>query len=80
MSSYKELIVWQKSYQLTLEVYAATKKFPKEELFGLVSQIRRAAVSINSNLAKGFSRDTLKDKCNFYFISLASLTELQNQS
>lgn len=60
-------------------VYKITRNFPKDEQFGLTIQIRRAAVSITSNLAEGFSRGTYKDKLQFYCISLGSLTELQNQ-
>ncbi|MDA3840442.1 MAG: four helix bundle protein [Patescibacteria group bacterium] len=69
----------EKSHELVLEIYKITKTFPKEELFGLTSQIRRAAVSITSNIAEGFSRNSYKDKLKFYYISQGSLTELQNQ-
>jgi len=62
-----------------LSVYKATKSFPKEEMFCLTSQIRRAVISISSNIAEGFSRNSVKDKCKFYTIALGSLTELQNQ-
>lgn len=61
-------------------VYGKTKQFPKDEIFGLTSQMRRCAVSITSNIAEGFSRQSLKEKVQFYFISLGSLTELQNQA
>ena len=60
-------------------IYAATKKFPKEEIFGLVIQIRRAAVSFTSNIAEGFSRNSYKEKLQFYTTALGSLTEVQNQ-
>lgn len=60
-------------------VYALSKKFPKEELFALTSQLRRAVVSITSDLAEGFSRTSYKEKANFYTIALGSLTESQNQ-
>lgn len=79
MSSYKELTVWQKSYQLTLEIYAATKKFPKEELFGLVSQIRRCSVSIPSNIAEGNGRFGKKEHIQFIRIAFGSGSELETQ-
>lgn len=60
-------------------IYDITKNFPKEEKYGLIDQMRRAAVSITSNIAEGFSRRTSKDKNQFYTNSLGSLTELQNQ-
>jgi hypothetical protein len=58
IKNYKELKVWQKSYQLCLEVYRVTKGFPKEELYGLTSQMRRAALSIPCNIAEGYGRKT----------------------
>ena len=80
IESFTDLVAWQESHKLVLLIYKLSAKWPREEMFGLISQIRRAAVSISSNIAEGFSRNTLRDKCSFYFISLASLTELQNQS
>lgn len=77
--SFTDLQVWQEAHRLVLVVYKITKKFPKQELFGLVSQIRRAAVSITSNIAEGFSRRGYKEKLQFYYVSLGSLTEIQNQ-
>jgi four helix bundle protein len=71
--------VWKEGHKLVVMIYKATKRFPKDELFGLTNQIRRAAVSITSNIAEGFSRNTFKDKTNFYAIALGSLTETQNQ-
>lgn len=62
-----------------LMIYALTKTFPKEEVFGLTSQIRRCAVSITSNIAEGFSRQSYKEKLQFYSMALGSVTELQNQ-
>ena len=79
IKSFTDLIAWQQSYQLALLIYQITKKFPKEELYCLSSQIRRAAISTSSNIAEGFSRRTYKDKNRFYFIALGSLTETQNQ-
>lgn len=79
ISSFKDLVVWQKGHVLVLEIYSITKQFPKEELFGLTNQIRRAAVSFTSNIAEGFSRSSYKEKTQFYSISLGSLTEIENQ-
>lgn len=76
--SFTQLIVWQQGHKLVLEVYNATKGFPKEELFALISQVRRAVVSITCNIAEGFSRTSYKDKAHFYSIALGSLTETQN--
>lgn len=64
---------------LVLCIYRMTERFPRNEQFGLTSQLRRAAVSISSNIAEGFSRQSPKDKANFYTIALSSLTEVQNQ-
>lgn len=76
---FTDLIVWQKGHALVLEVYKVTKLFPKEELFVLIPQLRRCSISITSNIAEGFSRNTRKEKVQFYATSLGSLTELQNQ-
>jgi four helix bundle protein len=79
IQSFTDLISWQEGHKLVLEIYKSTKGWPSEELFGLVSQIRRAIVSVTSNLAEGFSRSTMKDKSRFYSMALGSLTEAQNQ-
>lgn len=79
IKSFTDLNAWREGHKLVLMVYGATKNFPKEELFGLISQMRRCAVSITSNIAEGFSRNTVKEKLQFYAISNGSLTELQNQ-
>lgn len=79
ISDHKELIVWQKSMNLVTEIYCITKTFPKEELFGLVSQMRRCAVSIPSNIAEGRKRGTEKDYRQFLLISLGSAAELETQ-
>lgn len=79
IASFRDLVAWQEAYQLTLMVYKATAKFPKEELFGLTLQIRRAVVSVASNIAEGFSRNSNKEKVHFYYIALGSLTEVRNQ-
>ncbi len=77
--SFTDLNAWKEAHLLVLMVYGIVKNFPKDEQFGLVSQIKRAVVSISSNIAEGFSRQTYKDKIHFYVMSLGSLTEVQNQ-
>lgn len=79
IKSFTDLRAWQEGHELVLTIYDITKQFPKEEIFGLTSQLRRAAVSVTSNIAEGFSRQSYKDKIKFYSISLGSLTETQNQ-
>lgn len=74
IKSFTDLKVWQKSHRLVLKVYRIIQKFPKEEQFGLSIQLRRAAVSISSNIAEGFSRDHYKDKARFYGMALGSVT------
>lgn len=76
--SFENLVVWQKSKDLAKDIYGATKFFPKEELYGLTSQLRRAAVSISSNLAEGTSRETSGDKARFSTIAYSSLMETLN--
>ena len=77
--SYRELLVWQKSMQLVTHIYQATESFPKGELFGLTSQIRRAAISIPSNMAEGFGRQLAGDFGRFLIMARGSLYELQTQ-
>jgi len=79
IKSFTDLDAWKEGHKLVLMIYEITKQFPKDELFGLTSQIRRCAVSVTSNIAEGFSRSSYKEKAHFYFISLGSTTELQNQ-
>jgi four helix bundle protein len=79
IGSYKELIVWQKSIQLVTDLYELTEKFPKDEVFGLVSQMRRSAVSIPSNIAEGRYRGTRKDFMQFIRIAYGSGAELETQ-
>ncbi|MBU4141633.1 four helix bundle protein [Patescibacteria group bacterium] len=79
IKSFTDLEAWKEAHKLVLMVYLATKKFPKEELFCLTNQLRRAVISITSNIAEGFSRNSSKEKIQFYFIALGSLTETQNQ-
>ena len=77
--NFTDLDAWKEGHKLVLMVYKVTKSLPKEEIFGLVSQMRRCAVSITSNIAEGFSRQSYLEKIRFYSIALGSLTELQNQ-
>ena len=79
MNNYKELKVWQKSVDLAVKIYEATKEFPHEEIYGLTSQIRRRAVSIPSNIAEGAGRNPKKDFNNFLGISNGSSCELDTQ-
>lgn len=79
MNNYKELIVWQKSVKLAELVYKLTTKFPKEEKYGLTSQIRRCAVSVASNIAEGAGRNSKKEFRNFLGIANGSLNELNTQ-
>lgn len=79
MSNFRNLLVWQKSMSLITKIYVSTKKFPKEEIYGLTSQIRRSSISIPSNIAEGFGRDSNKEYLRFLNVSIASLFELQTQ-
>ena len=79
LKNYKDLKVWQKSYELCLKIYRLTAKFPKEERYGLTSQIRRAAVSIPSNIAEGYGRKTTPDYLRFLYIAYGSICELETQ-
>lgn len=77
--SFEDLEVWKEARILVVAIYEVTKKFPKEEMFGLVNQMRRATVSVISNIAEGFSRKTSNEKFQFYSISSGSLVELHTQ-
>ena len=79
LKTFKDLKTWQEGHRLVLAVYECTKKFPKEEMFRLTSQLRRASVSVTSNIAEGFSRHTRKEKAQFYYQSNGSLSEIKNQ-
>ena len=79
IQSFTDLEVWRKTHSLVLMIYKITKNFPKQEIFSLTNQMCRAAVSITSNIAEGFARQSFKEKLQFYYIALGSLTELQNQ-
>lgn len=79
LKTYKELLVWQKSFQLCKSLYSATKAFPSDERFGLTAQIRRAAVSVPSNIAEGYERGTTRDYLRFLYIAKGSLSEIETQ-
>ena len=79
INSYKDLIVWQKSMELVKSVYELTTNFPKEEIYGLTSQIKRSAVSIPSNIAEGKRRGTRKDYRQFLIVEYGSGAELETQ-
>lgn len=79
IKSFTDLDAWKEAHQLVLYIYKITKSFPKDEIFGLINQMRRCVVSITSNIAEGFSRQSYKEKLQFYSIALGSTTELQNQ-
>ncbi len=79
LKSYRELIVWQKSMDLVTEIYKNTSNFPKEEIYGLTSQMRRAAVSIPSNVSEGQARNSTGEFKQFLGISKGSLAELETQ-
>lgn len=72
---FEDLIVWQKAHALVLAIYQMTQRFPKEELYGLTSQLRRSAISIPANIAEGFRKRGRADKARFYNIAQASLEE-----
>ena len=76
--SFEQLIVWLKAHSYVLAIYKITKQYPKEELFCLVNQMRRAAASITANIAEGYAKISSKDKLRFYNISQGSLEETRN--
>lgn len=75
--NFEDLKVWQEAHQLALEVYKATDTYPQREIYGLIAQMRRAAVSVPANIAEGFGRKSEKEKLNFYNIAQGSLSELK---
>lgn len=79
IKSFTDLVAWQEAHKLVIIIYKITDKFPSKEVYGLTNQMRRAAVSITSNIAEGFSRRGKKEKMQFYYLAKGSLTELQNQ-
>ncbi len=79
METHKDLRVWQQSIEMVTSIYLMTQSFPKEETFGLVSQLRRASVSVPSNIAEGYARGTDKEKLHFLRISSGSMSEVETQ-
>ncbi|MEW6381451.1 MAG: four helix bundle protein [bacterium] len=79
VKSYKDLVVWQKAMDLVEMVYQATKGFPREELYGLTNQVRRAAVSVPSNIAEGHARNSTAEYRNFLSMARGSLAEVETQ-
>ena len=79
IKKFTDLDAWQEGHKLVLTIYKITNNFPEEETYSLVDQMRRAVVSITSNIAEGFSRQSYKEKTRFYSMALGSVTELQNQ-
>lgn len=79
MNTFRGLFVWQKSMTFVTDIYQLTTTFPKEEIYGLTSQIRRSSISISSNIAEGYGRDGDNDYLRFLNISMSSLFEIQTQ-
>ncbi|MFN2497737.1 MAG: four helix bundle protein [Pyrinomonadaceae bacterium] len=79
LKSYRDLLVWQKAMELTLEIYQFSSSFPRSEMYGLTSQLRRAGVSVPSNIAEGYGRGSRKEYVQFLCISQGSLKELETQ-
>jgi len=79
MQDYKKLTVWKRAHELTFSVYRVSSKFPKEELYGLTSQIRRACISISSNIAEGCGKDSGAELNRFLQIALGSAFEVEDQ-
>ncbi|MEA1937250.1 MAG: four helix bundle protein [Patescibacteria group bacterium] len=79
IKSFTDLEAWKESHKLVLMIYEVTNEFPRDEMFALVSQLRRAAISIVSNIAEGFTRKGSKEKIQFYFIAKGSNVEIQSQ-
>lgn len=75
--SFKDLIVWQKAHQLVIAIYTATQKFPKEEVFSLTNQVRRATVSIAANICEGYKKKTIPNQLNYINIAEGSLEEVK---
>jgi four helix bundle protein len=77
ITGFKQLRVWQKAYELALEVYKLTKGFPKEEIYGFTSQLQRAAVSVTANISEGYERHHRKEYVQFLYMAKGSLGELE---
>jgi len=80
ITSYRDMLVWQESRKLATLIYRLTDNFPSSEQFGITNQMRRAVVSVPSNIAEGFGRASSKEKAQFYYISKGSLSELETQA
>ena len=78
-NSYKDLIVWQRAIELSVAIYKLTAKFPREEIYGLTNQLRRAGLSVASNIAEGYGRFSTKEYKNFLSIARGSVLEVQTQ-
>lgn len=79
IKEFTDLKAWQEAHKLVLEVYRITKSFPREEMYSLIDQLRRAAISVTSNIAEGFGRQGYKEKIQFYYQAQGSLVEVKNQ-
>jgi len=79
MKTHKDLIAWQKSLAFVTDIYEITRSYPKDEMYGLINQLRRAAVSVPSNIAEGAARSTKREFNQFLHISLGSLSEIETQ-
>lgn len=78
IQSFEDLTVWQESQLFAVDIYKTTKTFPKDEIFAMTSQLRRAASSISANIAEGFGRSSINDKLHFYTMAYGSLLEVKN--
>lgn len=79
IKDFTDLLVWQKAHELVVTIYKLAEQFPKFEKYGLGDQMRRAGVSVTSNIAEGFGRHGMKEKIQFFYLALGSLTEVRNQ-
>ncbi|OGB90907.1 hypothetical protein A2625_07700 [candidate division WOR-1 bacterium RIFCSPHIGHO2_01_FULL_53_15] len=78
IKDFTDLEVWKCGHEFVIEIYKVTQTFPRQEIYGIISQLRRSAASITSNIAEGFSRFSYKDKARFYYIARGSVSESQN--